>query len=106
MSYREHIAIYVYDTRYTLYMYRSMSTLNSRVYSRIMSLLAELRRVNCPSEHKFRAFVRQSGEEWEINVSSVRFEMGRLEGRKATFTEAKRSRDGHHRVADCLNKAV
>lgn len=48
-----------------------------------MSSLAELRRVNCPSEHKFRAFVRQSGEEWEINVSSVRFEMGRLEGRKA-----------------------
>ena len=27
-------------------------------------------------------------------------------GRKATFTEAKRSRDGRHRVADCLNKAA
>ena len=27
-------------------------------------------------------------------------------GRKATFTGAKRSRDGRHRVADCLNKAA
>lgn len=29
-----------------------------------------------------------------------------LEGRKATFTGAKRSRDVRHRVADCLNKAA